>query len=240
MAYDLWYWPSLQGRGEFVRLPLEAAGIAYVDRARGADEEGGGEEGLMADLNDRTGRTPFAPPYLDDDGLVVAQVANILLYLGERHAIAPSGAADRLWLNQLQLTIADLVAEVHNVHHPVAMMDYYDDQKPEAARAAKQFREERLPKFLGHFEDAAQATRGDWLTGDRWSYGDTSLFQLVEGLRYMFPRRMKTLEPDYPALIRIRDQVADLPGIRAYLQSDRRIAFNTDGIFRHYPELDAE
>ena len=240
MAYDLWYWPSLQGRGEFVRLPLEAAGIAYVDRARGADEEGGGEEGLMADLNDRTGRTPFAPPYLDDDGLVVAQVANILLYLGERHDIAPSGAADRLWLNQLQLTIADLVAEVHNVHHPVAMMDYYDDQKPEAARAAKQFREERLPKFLGHFEDAAQATRGDWLTGDRWSYGDTSLFQLVEGLRYMFPRRMKTLEPDYPNLIRLRDQVAELPGIRAYLQSDRRIAFNTDGIFRHYPELDAE
>ncbi len=235
MAYDLWYWPSLQGRGEFVRLPLEAAGIAYVDRAREA-----GEEGLMADLNDRTGRTPFAPPYLDDDGLVVAQVANILLYLGERHAIAPSGAADRLWLNQLQLTIADLVAEVHNVHHPVAMMDYYDDQKPEAARAAKQFRDERLPKFLGHFEDAAQANPGDWLTGDRWSYGDTSLFQLVEGLRYMFPRRMKTLEPDYPALIRIRDQVADLPGIRAYLQSDRRIAFNTDGIFRHYPELDGE
>ncbi len=235
MAYDLWYWPSLQGRGEFVRLPLEAAGIAYVDRAREA-----GEEGLMADLNDRTGRTPFAPPYLDDDGHVVAQVANILLYLGERHDIAPSGAADRLWLNQLQLTIADLVAEVHNVHHPVAMMDYYDDQKPEAARAAKQFREERLPKFLGHFEDAAQATRGDWLTGDRWSYGDTSLFQLVEGLRYMFPRRMKTLEPDYPALIRIRDQVADLPGIRAYLKSDRRIAFNTDGIFRHYPELDGE
>ncbi len=240
MAYDLWYWPSLQGRGEFVRLPLEAAGIAYVDRARGADEEGGGEEGLMADLNDRTGRTPFAPPYLDDDGLVVAQVANILLYLGERHDIAPSGAADRLWLNQLQLTIADLVAEVHNVHHPVAMMDYYDDQKPEAARAAKQFREERLPKFLGHFEDAAQATRGDWLTGDRWSYGDTSLFQLVEGLRYMFPRRMKTLEPDYPNLIRLRDQVAEIPGIRAYLQSDRRIAFNTDGIFRHYPELDGE
>ena len=235
MAYDLWYWPSLQGRGEFVRLPLEAAGIAYVDRAREA-----GEEGLMADLNDRTGRTPFAPPYLDDDGLVVAQVANILLYLGERHDIAPSGAADRLWLNQLQLTIADLVAEVHNVHHPVAMMDYYDDQKPEAARAAKQFREERLPKFLGHFEDAAQATPGDWLTGDRWSYGDTSLFQLVEGLRYMFPRRMKTLEPDYPNLIRLRDQVAELPGIRAYLQSDRRIAFNTDGIFRHYPELDGE
>ena len=234
MAYKLWYWPSIQGRGEFVRLALEAAEIAYEDCARTV-----GEEGLLADLNDRTGRTPFAPPYLELDGLVIAQVANILMYLGERHSIAPSTMADRLWLNQLQLTIADLVAEVHNVHHPVAMMDYYDDQKPEAARAAKQFREERLPKFLGHFEDAAQANPGDWLIDHRWSYADTSLFQIVEGLRYMFPRRMKTLEPEYTNLIRIHDQVAELPGIKAYLKSDRRIAFNTDGIFRHYPELDA-
>jgi glutathione S-transferase len=234
MAYKLWYWPSIQGRGEFVRLALEAAEIAYEDCARTV-----GEEGLLADLNDRTGRTPFAPPYLELDGLVIAQVANILMYLGERHGLAPSTMADRLWLNQLQLTIADLVAEVHNVHHPVAMVDYYDDQKPEAARAAKQFREERLPKFLGHFEDAAQANPGDWLIDHKWSYADTSLFQIVEGLRYMFPQRMKTLEPEYSNLVRIHDQVAELPGIKAYLKSDRRIAFNTDGIFRAYPELDA-
>ncbi|MEG3169958.1 glutathione S-transferase [Sphingomonas sp. LB3N6] len=235
MAYKLWYWPSIQGRGEFVRLALEGAEIAYEDCARGV-----GEDGLMADLNDRTGRTPFAPPYLELDGLVIAQVANILMYLGERHGLAPSNMADRLWLNQLQLTIADLVAEVHNVHHPVAMMNYYDDQKPEAARAAKQFREERLPKYLGHFEDAAQANPGDWLIDHKWSYADTSLFQVIEGLRYMFPKRMKTLEPDYPNLIRLHDQVAELPGIKAYLKSDRRLAFNTDGIFRAYPELDAE
>jgi glutathione S-transferase len=234
MAYKLWYWPTIQGRGEFVRLALEGAEIAYEDCARKV-----GEEGLMADLNGRTGRTPFAPPYLELDGLVIAQVANILMYLGERHGIAPSNMADRLWLNQLQLTIADLVAEVHNVHHPVAMMDYYDDQKPEAARAAKQFREERLPKFLGHFEDAAQANPGEWLIDHKWTYADASLFQIVEGLRYMFPKRMKTLEPDYPNLIRIHGQVADLPGIKAYLKSDRRLAFNTDGIFRAYPELDA-
>lgn len=235
MAYKLWYWPSIQGRGEFVRLALEGAEIAYEDCARQV-----GEDGLMADLNDRTGRTPFAPPYLELDGLVIAQVANILMYLGERHDLAPSNMADRLWLNQLQLTIADLVAEVHNVHHPVAMMDYYDDQKPEAARAAKQFREKRMPKFLGHFEDAAQANTGDWLIDHKWTYADTSLFQVIEGLRYMFPQRMKTLEPDYPNLVRIHDQVAELPGIKAYLKSDRRIAFNTDGIFRAYPELDAE
>ena len=236
MVYRLWYWPTIQGRGEFVRLALEAAGIPYEDCARMQ-----GAEAMMKDLAARakTGRGPYAPPYLALDGHAIAQVANILHYLGQQHDLAPSGLADRHWLDQLQLTIADMVAEVHNVHHPVAMMDYYEDQKPEAARAAKQFREARMPKYLGHFEDAAQANTGDWLIDHKWTYADTSLFQVIEGLRYMFPKRMKTLEPDYPNLVRIHDQVAALPGIKAYLKSDRRVAFNTDGIFRAYPELDA-
>jgi len=237
MTYRLWYWPTIQGRGEFVRLPLEAAGIAYRDCAREA-----GAEAMMADLEARAtgGRGPFAPPYLDLGDTAVAQVAAILLYLGDRHPIAPDDAAGRLWLHQFQLTIADCVAEVHNVHHPVGVMEYYDDQKREAARAATQFRDERLPKFLDHVEDAARAAGDGWLTGARWSYGDTSVFQLVAGLRYMFPRRMAALEPDYPALVRLHDRVAALPGIRSYCASERRIAFNTDGIFRHYPELDAD
>ena len=236
MAYKLWYWPTIQGRGEFVRLALEAAEIPYEDCAR--DQ---GVNAMLADMKAReaTGKGPFAPPYLGLDGTGIAQVANILMYLGERHDLAPSGMAERLWLHQFQLTIADVVAEVHNVHHPVAMMDYYDDQKPEAARAAAQFRDERMPKYFAHFDAAAKANEGDWLMGSRWTYADCSLFQLVEGLRYMFPKRMKSVEPDYPALIRIHDCVADLPGIKAYVASDRRLAFNTDGIFRHYPELDA-
>ena len=235
MAYNLWYWPSIQGRGEFVRLPLEAGGIEYRDRARAA-----GEEGLLDDLESRAPHGPFAPPYLEFDGMVIAQVANILMYLGERHQLAPSNMADRLWLNQLQLTISDLVAEVHAVHHPVDPGAYYDDQKPEAARAAAQFRDARMPKFLRHFEDAAASRDGDWLIDHRWTYADTSLFQIVAGLRYMFPRRMAALEADYPGVIRIHDQVAELPGIKAYLKSERRVAFNTDGIFRHYPELDGD
>ena len=236
MVYRLWYWPTIQGRGEFVRLALEAAGIPYEDCARVQ-----GAEAMMKDLAvwAKSGRGPYAPPYLALDGHAIAQVANILHYLGQQHDLAPSGLADRHWLDQLQLTIADMVAEVHNVHHPVAMMDYYDDQKPEAARAAAQFRDERLPKYLDHFEAAAAQGSGDWLFADRWTYGDTSLFQLIEGLRYMFPKRMETLEPRYPALLRLHAAVADLPGIRAYLASDRRLPFNTDGIFRHYPELDA-
>ncbi len=237
MAYDLWYWPTIQGRGEFVRLPLEAAGIAYRDRAR--DD---GAEAMMADMAARGGRGPFAPPYLAIDGpttsTVIAQVANILLFLGDQHALAPSATADRYWLHQLQLTITDLVAEVHDVHHPVAAGAYYDEQKPEAARAAAQFRAERLPKFLDHFEAAVDCHPGDWLIDHQWSYADCSLFQIVEGLGYMFPRRMATLAPRYAGLLRIRDQVADLPGIRSYLKSDRRLPFNTKGIFRHYPELD--
>lgn len=235
MAYKLWYWPSLQGRGEFVRLALEAAGIDYADCAR--DQ---GVEALIADMEAREGRAPFAPPYLETDGMVIAQVANILLYLGDQHDLAPSSVADRHWVHQIQLTIADLVAEVHNVHHPVDAGAYYDEQKPEAARAAAQFRDARLPKFLGWFDDAAAASDGDWLVGERWSYADTSLFQVIEGLRYMFPRRMAAIERDTPRLTAIRDRVAELPRIAAYLASPRRIAFNEDGIFRHYPELDGD
>jgi glutathione S-transferase len=235
MAYKLWYWPGLQGRGEFVRLALEAAGIAYEDCARTR-----GVEALLADMDARGQRVPFAPPYLDADGTMIAQVANILLYLGDRHELAPAEPAVRVWIHQIQLTIADLVAEVHNVHHPVEAGAYYHEQKPEAARAAVQFRAARLPKFLAWFEQAATGGSGDWLAGARWSYADTSLFQVVEGLRYMFPRRMARIEGDYPAVTALHDRVAALPGIAAYLASDRRVPFNEDGIFRHYPELDGE
>jgi glutathione S-transferase len=233
MIYKLWYWPSIQGRGEFVRLAMEAGDVAYQDCAREL-----GADAMIERMERIYSRQPFATPFLELDGFAIAQVANILMYLGERHDLAPSPMADRLWLNQLQLTIADMVAEVHNVHHPVAVGAYYHEQRQEAARAAQQFREQRLPKFLDHFETATRANKGKWIIDDRWTYVDTSLFQLVEGLRYMFPACMRQLEPDLPGLIAIHDSVAELPGIRAYLASERRIPFNEDGIFRHYPELD--
>ncbi|MEP9358131.1 glutathione S-transferase [Sphingomonas sp. KR3-1] len=232
MPYKLWYWAEIQGRGEFVRLPMEAAGIAYVDIAR---EQG--SKALIADMKARADRPPFAPPYLDTGKCVLSQVANILLWLGDRHGLAPDDAATRYWLHEVQLTVSDFVAEVHQVHHPVGVALYYEDQKAEAKRFAEEFREERMPKFLGWFE---RSVEGEWLAGNRWSYGDTSIFQLVEGLRYMFPRRMAAIEGEYPRLVAIRDRVAALPGIKAYLESPRRIAFNTQGIFRHYPELDAD
>ncbi|KQM87377.1 glutathione S-transferase [Sphingomonas sp. Leaf23] len=234
MTYDLWYWPTIQGRGEFVRLPMEAAGIDYRDRAR--------QDGVAAMQHQlqRSPRAPLAPPFLDLDGIRIAQVANILQHLGERHGLALSSIRDRQWANQWQLTIADLVSEVHAVHHPVATGAYYAEQRPEAARAAQQFLSERLPKYLRYFNGLIGEHSGPWAIDHRWTYVDTSLFQLVEGLRYAFPRRMATLERDLARLIAIHDQVAKLPGIAAYLASDRRIAFNTDDIFRHYPELDAD
>jgi glutathione S-transferase len=242
MTYHLHYWPTIQGRGEFVRLALEEAGAAYVDVARGDGEDGGGEKALMVGLVEGD-HPPFAPPYLVDGDLVIGQTANILLHLGLRHDLAPKAEAGRLWVNQLQLTIADLVAEAHDVHHPVGMGLYYEDQKAEAARRAKEFRTQRMKKFLGWFETvlerAPKGAKGEqWLTGDRPTYADLSLFQAVEGLRYAFPHAMKRLEPKVPQVIAVRDAVAGRPNIAAYLASERRIPFSTDGIFRHYSELD--
>jgi glutathione S-transferase len=243
MTYQLHYWPTIQGRGEFVRLALEEAGAAYVDVARGDEDAGGGEEALMADMTDHD-RPPFAPPYLVDGDLVIGQTANILLHLGLRHGLASRDEGGRLWVNQLQLTIADLVAEAHDVHHPVGMGLYYEDQKAEAARRAEEFRTARMKKYLGWFETVlARAppkirNGGGWLTGEALTYADLSLFQAVEGLRYAFPHAMKRLEPGLGRVIAVRDAVAERPNIAAYLKSPRRIPFSTEGIFRRYPELD--
>lgn len=234
MTAELWYWPSIPGRGEFVRLSLEAAAIPYRDCAR--------ELGADALIEDMAGRDtpPFAPPYLAIDGLTIGQTATILAYLGETRGLAPDTARGRVFAQTLQLTVADAVAEAHNVHHPVAAGLYYRQQKDEAARAARAFRTERMPKFLDYFEDVLARSGTGWLTGDRWSYADLSLFQLLEGLHYAFPRRMKTLEPDHVHVTALAGAVRDLPELADYLASDRRMPFNEDGIFRHYPEIDAD
>jgi len=237
LTYDLWYWPGIPGRGEFVRLALEAGGIAYRDRAMEKGDEDAGAKALMADMGGDRNDPPLAPPYLVADGITIAQTANILLFLGETHGLAPSDHAGRLWVNQLQLTIADLVAEAHDVHHPIDVAAYYEDQKDEAKRRARAFRKDRIPKFLGYFERAIDR-HGPWLAGARWSYADLSLFQLVEGLRFAFPRRIGHVAGDYPKVFMLADKVAALPELAGYLPSDRRQAFG-NGIFRHYPELDA-
>jgi glutathione S-transferase len=233
MTYQLWYWPSIPGRGEFVRLALEAAEIDYEDMAREH-----GAEGLMEDLQSRRGIRPFAPPYLVDGDLCIGQTAHILAFLADRHDFGAGELETDLSLIQLQLDISDIVAELHNVHHPVAAALYYRDQMDAAYEAAQHFRDERLPKYLDHFEMALEENGGPCVLGDQWTHVDTSLFQLMEGLDYMFPNRMREL--DYPRLELCRQAVMEIEGIEQYLASDRRLPFNEDGIFRHYPELDSE
>ena len=231
MTYELWYWPGIPGRGEFVRLSLEAGGIPYVDQAFE------NPDALSDDIGKRAPE-PFAPPYLVAGDLVIAQVANILLYLGDEHNLGPKDKAGRYFAHQVELTITDMVAEAHDTHHPVELMSYYEDQKPEAKRRAADFRENRIPKYLGWFERALEHSSGDWLAEETWCYADLSLFQLVDGLRFAFPKRMKALEGDRPKLLALYDRVAKLPELQDYLGSDRRQSHG-DGIFRHYPELDA-
>ncbi|HZL38784.1 MAG TPA: glutathione S-transferase family protein [Pseudolabrys sp.] len=235
MRYQLYYWPEIQGRGEFVRLVLEDAGAAYDDVARSKT----GMDKMMAMINGgRDKHPPFAPPFLKAGKLVIAQVANILFYLGSHLKLGLRDEASRLWLHQLQLTVTDFVKEIHDTHHPVGSGLYYEDQKPEAKRFAENFLGERAPKYLGYFETALKKSGGPFVTGRKMTYIDLSLFQLIAGLRYAFPSAMKRIEKKVPRVVGVHDRVIARPRIEAYLNSNRRIAFNEMGIFRHYPELD--
>ena len=237
MMYELYYWPSIQGRGEFVRLALEDAGAEYVDVARRPK----GMATMMRIMENRAVKQPpFAPPFVKAGGLIIAQTANILFYLGPRLKLVPRNEARRLWTHQLQLTIADWVAEVHDTHHPIASGLYYEDQKAEAKRRAADFTTERLPKYLGYFERILQRSKkqGSFLLGREACYADLSLFQMIEGLRYAFPGAMAALASRHPLSVALRDRIAARPRLAAYLASARRIPFNQEGIFRRYPELD--
>jgi glutathione S-transferase len=234
MRYELYYWPGIQGRGEYVRLALEEAGADYVDVARG----GRGMAAMMKMMEARSRTPPFAPPFLKAGQRVIGQTANILLYLGSRHGLAPKPEAGRLWVHQLQLTITDFVVEIHDTHHPLGPSRYYEDQRGPAKKRTDEFWKERVPKFTGYFERLLQNNGGAYVTGRRLTYADLSLFQIVEGLHYAFPKRMKAFERRIPGLVELHNRVAARPNIKAYLASDRRIPFNEDGIFRHYKELD--
>jgi glutathione S-transferase len=229
MSYELYYWPGIQGRGEFIRLALEDAGAPYVDVARTSP----GFQKMLQMMKSPTLKTkPFAPPFLRAGKLVIGQSANILHYLGPRLGLAPKGEPARLWLHQLQLTIADWLVEVHDTHHPIGSGLYYEQQKKEARRRSLDFRKNRLALFLDYFENILKHER-------KFSYVNLSLFQMMEGLDYAFPRTMKKMARKIPHLIENRNRVAERPRLSGYLESKRRLAFNQQGIFRHYPELDA-
>jgi glutathione S-transferase len=241
MGYRLFYWPTIQGRGEFVRLALEAAGAAYVDVARGAGDSGQGMPAMRAVLADTgTPYPPFAPPFLQDGEMLVGQTAAILHYLAPQLRLVSRSEQARTWTQQIQLTIADMVTEAHDTHHPVGTDLYYEEQKPEALRRAQSFCSARMPKYMNWFEAILARNPGGprHLVGGKLSYADLSLFQLVEGLRYAFPQAAARVLDRTPKVCALHDRVAGLPKVAAYLRSERRIPFNEQGIFRRYPELD--
>jgi glutathione S-transferase len=240
MRYELIYWPSIQGRGEFIRLALEQAGAEYVDVARQRGR-GMGVDAILRLMNGRgLERPPFAPPFLRAGKQLLAQTANILHFLGPRLGLVPKAEASRLWAHQLQLTVEDLVIDIHDTHHPIAMSLYYEDQKPESLRRANYFIEERAPELLGYFEKVLRQNPGKrgYMVGRSLSYVDLSMFQIIEGLRYAFPNMMAGFEKRMPGLVALHATVAQRPNIRNYLASERRLPFNQDGIFRQYQELD--
>jgi glutathione S-transferase len=237
MAYELYYWPGIQGRGEFIRLALEESGAEYRDISR----EAGGIDALReAMAGKRGGFGSYAPPMLKHGKIFLGQSANILFYLGGTENLAPKSEQARLWTHQIQLTIADLVVEAHDIHHPLGGDLYYEDQKPESLRRAAVFRKNRVPKFLNWFEGIlAENPKGDGhLVGARLSYADLSLFQAVKGLSYALPKLMKGTLKKYPRVVALHDAVAARPRIKAYLASPRRLPHSEHGIFRHYAELD--
>jgi len=241
MTYELYYWPTIQGRGEFVRLALEEAAAEYVDVAREPEETGAGVPALLRILeSDAIDRPPFAPPFLKAGDLLIGQTANILWYLGTRHGLAPKDEAGRLWTHQLQLTLSDFVQEIHDSHHPISGSLYYEEQRSEARRRTRDLLKSRAAKFLAYFEHVLERnSKGDhYLVGTHLTYCDLSLFQVVAGLRYAFPRAAARYELDYRRVFALHGRIMRRPRIAAYLSSGRRIPFNQQGIFRHYKELD--
>ncbi len=236
--YELYYWPGIQGRGEFIRLALEFSATPYVDVAR--SKKAGGVPAMMRLMGVRNKTcAPFAPPFLKHGKFVLAQRADILLYLGSKLGLAPKKEETRTMIHQYELTISDLIVEAHDTHHPLGGALYYEDQKKEAKARSKNFIDERMPKYLRYFEGVLARNGGKHLVGNKTTYVDLSLFQVIAGLTYAFPKAMKKLSAKIPKLTRLHGRIATEKKLSDYFLSPRRIAFNEDGIFRHYPELDS-
>ncbi|RPF72314.1 glutathione S-transferase [Aurantiacibacter spongiae] len=235
MSVQLWYWPQIPGRGEFVRLFCEAGEIAYEDMAREQDADA-----LVEHMHAMEGIRPFAPPYIVDGDICIGQTALILQYLSDKEGLGSGEMEVDLGLFQLQIDIADFVEEVHSTHHPVASGQYYADQMEAAYEKAHDFRANRIPKYLIHFDNAVASSGGLFVLGQQWTHVDTSLFHIMEGLDYAFPNYMKSMQGSWPHLEGVQAMVPEIEPLADYLASEHRIEFNENGIFRHYDELDEQ
>jgi glutathione S-transferase len=241
MTYELYYWPGIQGRGEFIRLALEEGGARYREVGALSEREGGGVPAILRMLAARgITRPPFAVPVLKAGRQLIAQTPNILLYLGGRLRLAPRDEPGRLWTHQLTLTILDLYVEIFATHHPLGDGYAYEEQKGPARRRTRYFLRMRLPKFLGYFERVLELNRAHepWMVGARLSYADLSMAEMIAGLTYAFPKATARGLRRRPRLAALHEAVFERPRIARYLASGRRLPFNNDDLFRHYPELD--
>jgi len=245
--YHLIYWPGIPGRGEHIRLAFEEAGVPYTDTAH---QEGGGKvvgsQIAASNQGDASNPPPLAPPILKHGEYTLSQTSNILLYLGPLLGLSPEPADDPVGIyhvNELTLTALDgLSNEPHDTHHPIAIAEYYEDQKDEALKKAKDYRENRLPKFLAYFERvlSGEASKGgEYLYGGQLSYADLVLFQTVDGVSFAFPKCVGKLKESgkYDKVFALHERVKSRDKIRAYLESDRRQKYSM-GIYRYYKELD--
>ncbi|KAG5926470.1 hypothetical protein E4U53_003074 [Claviceps sorghi] len=245
--YELIYWPGVPGRGEFIRLLFEEAGVPYQDTAKKESEAVSRVMALTDADNkgDKSNVPAMACPALKHGHVTLSQTPNILLYLAPKLGLAPAAGDAMYQLNQLVLTILDFLSnEVHDTHHPIGTSATYEDQKPEAAKRAESFKTERLPKFLAYAQrvlDGEASGEGPWLHGGKLTYADLVLFQGIHGTEFAFPNTMKKMRDSgkYDGVFNLFKAVGERPNIKEYLASDRRASYS-HGIWRHYPELDGE
>ena len=200
-----------------MRLALEEAGADYVDVARRGRQTRRAPAMMKLLESNPAGAAALCAAVPEAGKDISRRRRSFCSISAPRLSLAPRDEAGRLWAHQLQLTVTDLVVHIHDTHHPVSGWLYYEEQRPAAKRRTADFWRYRAPKFLGYFERVLQRNGGKYMVGRRLTYVDLSLFQIVEGLRYAFPKRMKRFEKKVPLLIALHDRVAKRPRIAAYL-----------------------
>ncbi|SMY24333.1 unnamed protein product [Zymoseptoria tritici ST99CH_1A5] len=250
--YEILYHPGIPGRGEFIRLAFEVTGTPYTDIANSQKDGYATVQKTCMNTTSTAseGSNPpmFAPPALripgagkNGEALVIAQTSNILLYLSEKLSLLPEGDENgKYFVNQLVLTALDLNNEIHDTHHPIGPSLYYEDQKDASLLKAKDVRENRIPKFLSYFERVLKGNGdGKYLVGERVTTADVTVWQVLDGLQFAFPKEMAVRRKEFEALFKWYEGFKEEKGLKAYLGSERRLPYS-QGVFRYYPELDRQ
>ncbi|KAI0012376.1 glutathione S-transferase protein-like protein [Xylariaceae sp. FL0662B] len=242
--YELIYYTGVPGRGEHVRLMFEEAGAPYEDTQFLSFDKARETVTHWLGAGGHGNPKYFAPPLFKHGDLVMSQTPNILLYLGPKLGLAGSREDDVYRVNALALTALDgLCNEVHDSHHPIAVMLPYEDQKEESLRRSQYWIKNRLLTHLEYWQKALvgdKETGGPWLLGTTLTYADLVLFQCLDGTTYAFPNAMKQARESgkYDRVFELWEAVKARPNIAAYLGSNRRQKYQDWGIYRHYPDND--